>query len=105
MSEVECECGWKGSADSLDQYMPSGENKTYFLCPRCGTKQWEDDNTELADESPEDLLDVCLTRGFLDNFLVDKCSKCGRGDRLTFTDLQALLSYYEDGIPHYGDEE
>ena len=36
------------------------------------------------DDYPEDLLDECLTRLFLDSFQVDKCDKCGRGDELPF---------------------
>ena len=54
--------------------------------------------TENDDDYPEDLLDVCLTRGFLDNFQVAKCPKCGRGDNLDFFGIQLLLQYREDGV-------
>lgn len=58
---------------------------------------------------PEDLLDVCLTRTFLDDFQVDKCPKCGRGDRLQFYGVQALFQYRADGVeelvPYEDDED
>jgi hypothetical protein len=42
MAEIQCACGWYGSADSVDQVRPLGENITLFLCPKCGEKLWED---------------------------------------------------------------
>lgn len=63
---------------------------------------------KMTDDYPEDLLDMCLTRGFLDNFQVDKCPKCGRGDKLEFWHIQELLQYREDGVvtlEQYEDEE
>ena len=52
----------------------------------------------MTNDENEDLLDVCLTRGGLDNFTVNKCDKCGRGDSLSFFGLQMLLQYRADGI-------
>ena len=43
MAEVKCSCGWYGSADSLNQYRPKGENTVHFHCPLCGGKLWEDE--------------------------------------------------------------
>lgn len=43
MAEAKCtKCGWFGSADSVDQERPLGENIVLFLCPKCGVKLWED---------------------------------------------------------------